>query len=165
MEKREFDQRYSLIEQMRVEANKYRDEFKSQVESLYNNAQSALKTLDTRDNEFFKYLKDVSDFSYSDKFTSPVDLFPGIRTASQMIDPEELSQKTSNMKAAASDIDNANDLSLLQAKQVMSNMRQALAAFSEYMTRTNQIYDLELELLQDMDSIYDISDLKKSSAQ
>ena len=115
--------------------------------------------------EFLQYLKDVSDFNYSDKFTTPADLFPGIRTTSQMIDPEELESKVTAMKNAATDIDNANKVSLLQTKQVMSNIRQALAAFSEYMIRSNQIYDIEVELLEDMDSIYDISDLKKSSIQ
>ena len=165
MEKREFDQHYSLINQLREEANKYRNEFKNQLESLNKNASDALKNLEIRDVNFLQYLKDVSDFNYSDKFTTPADLFPGIRTTSQMIDPEELESKVTAMKNAATDIDNANKVSLLQTKQVMSNIRQALAAFSEYMIRSNQIYDIEVELLEDMDSIYDISDLKKSAVQ
>lgn len=165
MEKKEFDQRLSLIQALRVEANKYRDEYTSRLKSLVDNSNAGLQTLKDRDEKFIKYLQNVSDFSYSDKLTSPSDLFPGIRTTSQMADPEELRSKTEEMKEEAMDIDNANKVSLLQTKLVMSDLRQALTAFSEYMTRSNQIYDIELELLEDLDSIYDISDLKKSVAQ
>lgn len=165
MEKKEFDQRLSLIQSLRVEANKFRDEYKSRLNSLVNNSNDSLKTLETRDTAFIKYLQDVSDFNYSDKFTSPSDLFPGIRTASQMVDPEELKIKTDNMKEEAAALDGANKVAGLQVKLTMSDLRQALTAFSEYMTRANQIYDMELELLEDLDSIYDISDLKKSVVQ
>lgn len=165
MDKNEFNKRISLIDSLRVEANKYKDEFASQLNSLNNNASDSLKTLGIRDEKFYKYLINVSEFNYSDKLTNPSDIFPGIRTLSQMIDPEELTTKANEMKDAVSDIDNANSISLLQTKQVVSNLRQALSAFSEYMNRTNQIYDLELELLDDLDSIYDVSDLKKSTSK
>lgn len=165
MDKNEFNKRISLIDSLRVEANKYKDEFISQLNNLNNNASDSLKTLGIRDEKFYKYLINVSEFNYSDKLTNPSDIFPGIRTLSQMIDPEELTTKANEMKDAVSDIDNANSISLLQTKQVVSNLRQALSAFSEYMNRTNQIYDLELELLDDLDSIYDVSDLKKSTSK
>lgn len=165
MDKNEFSKRISLIDSLRVEANKYKNEFVNQLNNLNNNSSDSVKTLETRDEKFYNYLINVSEFNYSDRLTNPSDVFPGIRTISQMIDPEELTTKANEMKDAVSDIDNANSLSLLQTKQVISNLRQALSAFSEYMNRSNQIYDLELELLNDLDSIYDISDLKKSTSK
>lgn len=163
MEKREFDQQMSLINSMRTEAFKYRDEFINQINSLNKNAGDLLETLKNRDENFIKYLNDLNDFSYSDKFTSPSDLFPGIRTVSSMADPEETKAKAEEMKLLSGEIDNSNKVSSLQIKQASSNLRQALDAFSEYVNRTNQIYDIELELLEKMDSIYDISNLKKST--
>lgn len=163
MEKREFDQQMSLINSMRTEAFKYRDEFINQINSLNKNAGDLLETLKNRDENFIKYLNDLNDFSYSDKFTSPSDLFPGIRTVSDMANPEETKAKAEEMKLLSGEIDNSNKVSSLQIKQTSSNLRQALDAFSEYVNRTNQIYDIELELLEKMDSIYDISNLKKST--
>lgn len=162
MEKREFDQRMSLINSMRAEASKYKNEFINQINGLNTNAKEVLETLENRDEDFIKYLNDLNDFSFSDKYTSPSDLFPGIRTVSDMTDPEETRAKAEEMKNISGDIDNYNKIATLQSKQTSSNLRQALDAFSEYVTRTNQIYDIELELLEDMDSIYDISDLKKA---
>ena len=162
MEKREFDQRMSLINSMRTEASKYKNEFINQINGLNTNAKEVLETLENRDEDFIKYLNDLNDFSFSDKYTSPSDLFPGIRTVSDMADPEETRAKAEEMKNISGDIDNYNKIATLQSKQTSSNLRQALDAFSEYVTRTNQIYDIELELLEDMDSIYDISDLKKA---
>lgn len=162
MEKREFDQRMSLINSMRAEASKYKTEFINQINGLNTNAKEVLETLENRDEDFIKYLNDLNDFSFSDKYTSPSDLFPGIRTVSDMADPEETRAKAEEMKNISGDIDNYNKIATLQSKQTSSNLRQALDAFSEYVTRTNQIYDIELELLEDMDSIYDISDLKKA---
>lgn len=163
MEKREFDQQMSLINSMRTEAFKYRDEFINQINGLNKNAGDLLETLKNRDENFIKYLNDLNDFSYSDKFTSPSDLFPGIRTVSDMANPEETKAKAEEMKLLSGEIDNSNKVSSLQIKQASSNLRQALDAFSEYVNRTNQIYDIELELLEKMDSIYDISNLKKST--
>ena len=162
MEKREFDQRMSLINSMRAEASKYKNEFINQINGLNTNAKEVLETLENRDEDFIKYLNDLNDFSFSDKYTSPSDLFPGIRTVSDMADPGETRAKAEEMKNISGDIDNYNKIATLQSKQTSSNLRQALDAFSEYVTRTNQIYDIELELLEDMDSIYDISDLKKA---
>ena len=162
MEKREFDQRMSLINSMRAEASKYKNEFINQINGLNTNAKEVLETLENRDEDFIKYLNDLNDFSFSDKYTSPSDLFPGIRTVSDMADPEETRAKAEEMKTISGEIDNYNKIATLQSKQTSSNLRQALDAFSEYVTRTNQIYDIELELLEDMDSIYDISDLKKA---
>lgn len=162
MEKREFDQRMSLINSMRAEASKYKNEFINQINGLNTNAKEVLETLENRDEDFIKYLNDLNDFSFSDKYTSPSDLFPGIRTVSDMADPEETRAKAEEMKNISGAIDNYNKIATLQSKQTSSNLRQALDAFSEYVTRTNQIYDIELELLEDMDSIYDISDLKKA---
>ena len=153
----------SLINSMRTEAFKYRDEFINQINSLNKNAGDLLETLKNRDENFIKYLNDLNDFSYSDKFTSPSDLFPGIRTVSDMANPEETKAKAEEMKLLSGEIDNSNKVSSLQIKQASSNLRQALDAFSEYVNRTNQIYDIELELLEKMDSIYDISNLKKST--
>lgn len=162
MEKYEFDQQVALINSIRAEALKYRNEFINQLNSLASNSKESLDTLEERDEKFMKYLEDLDDFSYSDKYTSPSDLFPGIRTVSDMADPEETRKKTEEMKIISGEIDNANKVAALQVKQTSSCLRQALDAFSEYITRANQIYDLELQLLEDMDSIYDISLLKKS---
>lgn len=161
IEKREFDQRITAIQSLRTEAMKFKSEFAEKVNSLTANANAMIETLSKRDDKFFEYLYDVSEFSYSD-LTVSSELFPGVRTVSEMADPEEMKAKTDKMKTAVSEIENTGNLSSLQSNNVRSDLKYIQYYFDRYVTLLNQIYDLECELLEDMDSIYDISDIRRS---
>ena len=122
-----------------------------------------LPSLSSRDNLFRKYLKLLQEFQYSDKLTSPSDLFPGIRTAAEMADPQELATKAETMKNTAGQIDNLQKKSSSLNNSIVRGLKRCIAEICEYIQQENQIYDLAIDLLQDADSIYDIGQIAKNT--
>ena len=163
MEQKEFNEKLDAINFLISEAQPYREDTIKQLKMLPEAIKAILNNVQQRDSLFIKYLSDVSSFDYADTFTTPSDVFPGIRTAAKMADPEELQKKTEDMK------DTANKVTLLAmntetgATNATNALKRCLSALSEYMIQENQIYDRCMKLLNEMNSIYEIGQIASAT--
>ena len=163
MEQNEFLQRLALIEDLINEANKLKIDMENIGNKVPSQLGSLLPNLAERDNLFIQYLNLLQDFQFSDKLTTPSDLFPGIRTASDMADPTQLNQKANEMKSFAGKINSLQKKSSILHDTILTSLKRCIAELCEYIQQENQIYDLALELLNDADSIYDVGQFAKNT--
>lgn len=163
MKKDEFDERLRNINLLLSEASKLRKEVAYYIKDIPELGGDFLKIISTRDNLFINYLKAVSEFDYSDNLTVPSDLFPGVRTAAQMADPEELQTKADNMRKAANRVASLANSVNTNSTNTINSVKKCLTAMSELMIQENQIYNFCMDLLKDMNSIYEIGALASST--
>lgn len=163
MEQKEFEERMSSIQTLGAQAAPLREEIKRSKDSLINGITNLVSLIEARDKGFNDYLNMLKDFNYSDAITTPTDLFPGIRAISDMVDPEELNQKTQIMKDTAISIESKNKNIDALSTHVIQDLKKTLSNLVELTIEENQIYDLCLDLLKDMDSIYDIGQIARAT--
>lgn len=163
MEQKEFEAKLDTINFLLEEVKPLKEEILQHTKTAPELCKNILENLQTRDNLFIKYLKDVSQFDYTNDYTTPSDLFPGIRTASQMRDPEELQRKTEEMKEDAIKITAiANNVSS-GGFAAINSLKKYLSALSELMIQENQIYDQCMDLLNKMNSIYEVGQIASAT--
>lgn len=162
MQQLEFDQKINLIQNVNKQAGVLREDISSKVELLPANIKSLLQSLSTRDSNFTKYLEHIKSFNFTEEL-SPVDVFPGVRTALDIEDPEVLNKKADEMKNEAREV-------TLEAKKVdilknsaLNSYKKLLSTIIEYLKQEDMIYDLQMELLRDLDSPYDIGQLARNT--
>lgn len=163
MDKSQFDIQNNYIENLRKEAERFRNDYISKLKQLISSSNILLKNLKDRDSKFVEYINLVEEFSFSDTLTSPSDLFPGIRTASEMADPQELADKASKMKNLADEVTAISKLTDGESRGITNQIKQCLNSLTEYVILSNQIYDAQLSLLQDLDSVYDIGSIARNT--
>lgn len=163
MEQKEFNEKLGAINFLLLEAKPYKDDTVRQLKALPEAIKAILNNVQERDALFVKYLNDVSSFDYSDTFTTPSDVFPGIRTAAKMRDPEELQKKTEDMKETANKITTLAMNTETGATNAINALKRCLSSLSEYMIQENQIYDRCMELLNEMNSIYEIGQIASAT--
>jgi len=163
MEQKEFEERMSSIQTLEAQAAPLKEEIKRSKDSLINGITNLVSLIEARDKSFNDYLNMLKDFNYSDALTTPTDLFPGIRAISDMVDPEELNQKTQVMKDTAITIESKNKNIDALSTHVIQDLKKTLSNLVELTIEENQIYDLCLDLLKDMDSIYDIGQIARAT--
>ncbi len=159
MTDKEFENRMSTLDMVKAQIDSLKAEVADKNKSSYEDTNDAIKIIAQRNDNFSKYIDLLKEFSFSDNLTSPSDLFPGIRTTSDMADPEELRAKTENMKQYASSIDSASKQLDVILSRAIQNIKQGLGMLNELAQLENEYYSLCLDLLKDMDSIYDIGQL------
>ena len=79
------------------------------------------------------------------------------------INYEELEKKADTMKAKALEINNNAKKIEVESRDVVVDIKRCLGLLTEYILQTNQIYDFELDLIKDMDSVYDIGMIAKAT--
>lgn len=163
MEEKEFNQRLSLSDALLTQVTPLRQEALSIINSLSSDITNYIQIVTSRDTKFKEYLNYLKDFNYSDEVTTPSDLFPGIRTVADTVDPEELNKKTETMKSLATSIEESNKQVELLGPHTLQSMRKLFSVLSEVLIEENQIYDADLDILQDLDSIYDIGQIAKAT--
>ena len=163
MEQKEFDTRMMLSDTLLNQVSPLRQESLNITKSLATDIETYLKIVSERDSKFKEYLNYLKDFNYSDAITTPSDLFPGIRTVADTVDPEELNKKTEAMKELATAIEEGNKQVELLGPHTLQSMRKLFSILSEVLIEENQIYDANLDILQDLDSIYDIGQIAKAT--
>lgn len=162
MQENEFNQRLLLINDIIKQAASLREDILNKNKILPLNMDSLVKSLNTRDNSFKDYLKYIKEFNFTED-SSPVDIFPGIRTALDSVDPEELEQKTTIMKNQAQEIENQSKRISSLKESVMGSYKRLISTLIEYLKLEDQIYELQLDLLKDLDSPYDIGQIARNS--
>lgn len=163
MDKKEFDTRISLISSLQKEAESIMTEFNSEVKYISEYGASFSTNVNNKIKMFTDYLSYINEFSFSDNLTTPSDLFPGIRTVSEMANPDEVKQKADKMKEISINIENTNKLVDTQARTLNTSFKRCYELFTSYYNISSQIYDLQLKLLEDMDSIYDIGAIARNT--
>lgn len=163
MNKLEFDEKYKLIKSLRVAAKDLRLEINGKAGSLPQTLKSLLSSLQNRDVAFDKYTEMLSEFEFSKDELTPLSQFPGVTISKSIENPQELAQKTETMKKQAFQVKNEAKKAEAYKQHAVQDLKRVLNALIEYSIQVDQIYELELELLQDMDSVYDVGDIKSAS--
>ena len=163
MDKKEFTQRLSLIDSIRQQTPAIKEELTTKINSLPNTINALLSAIASRDASFKNYLEDIDRFNFVDNSTILSDVFPGLRTALDMDDPEELLKKTEEMKDGALTITTEGKKIEAFKSNSLSELKKSLSLLIEYLKQEEQIYDLEIDLLKDLDSPYDVGQLASST--
>lgn len=163
MEEKEFNERMGLADALLTQVTPMRQESLNIIKSLTSDINKYMQIVSTRDTKFKEYLNYLKDFNYSDEVTTPSDLFPGIRTVADTVDPDELNQKTETMKELARVVEEYNKQAELLGPHTLQSMRKLFGLLSEVLIEENQIYDASIDILQDLDSIYDIGQIARST--
>lgn len=157
--KNEYDAIYNQIVST-VEYNKSnRKEVLFLLEKTVENIKNFCSAIENRDKNLLDYLKLLQDFSYSDIIESPTDLFPGIKTAKDMSDPEKLKAKVDTMKNSAQKVKEFHDSESRIYDESIMNLRNVFKALGQYGIVESQIYDLSMDLLNKSKSDYDVGQL------
>ena len=163
MEDLEFKKYRQMIEDQKVVADTYRNSFNSNLEPLNKAITTIVDNIDKRNNLLREYTDDVHSFESSNNLTKPSDIFLGVRTAAEMADPEELKNKTDKMKSDAAEIERLQSSIETNQAMIISSFKTVFAALREYLIQSNNIYDMSKDLLDKLDSIYDIAQIAKNS--
>lgn len=159
----EFSTQLNTIKMINAQANNMKSELSSRNDEMFKNVSALVEKLSTRDNSLYDYMGLLKEFSFSDNLTSPSDLFPGIRTVSDMADPDELSQKTNKMKSLADAVDSNNKEIEVIINNLIVTLKKQLSTLIELSKVESQSYDLSMDLLKDLNSVYDIGQLASNT--
>ena len=159
MEDLEFKKYRQMIEDQKVVADTYKNSFNNSLEPLNKAITTIVDNIDKRNNLLREYTDDVHSFESSNNLTKPSDIFLGVRTAAEMADPEELK----NMKSDAAEIERLQSSIETNQAMIISSFKTVFAALREYLIQSNNIYDMSKDLLDKLDSIYDIAQIAKNS--
>lgn len=159
----EFTTQLNTIKMISAQADTAQKELSSRNEEMYKNASALVSKLAQRDKSLYEYMDLLKEFSFSDNLTSPSDLFPGIRTVSDMADPEELLSKTNKMKTLADEVSGNNKEVDVIINTLIISYKKQLSTLIELSKLENQSYDLSMDLLKDLNSVYDIGQLASNT--
>lgn len=164
MEERDFNNSIDNVEFIKKQVATSFTEVKASInENTLNSVNSLLSLYQTREKDFKEYLELLREFNYSDNLLSPTDMFPGIRTISDTVDLEELNTKTQRMKELAGNINKETDQINSLQDLTLTLLKKAISNLSDLIIQENQINDMNMDIIKDLDSIYDIGYLKKAT--
>lgn len=163
MEDLEFKKYYQMIEDQKAVADTYKNNFNSNLEPLNKAIKTIVENISRRNNLLKEYMDDVHSFESGNSLTKPSDIFLGIRTAAEMSDPEELKTKTDKMKQDAAEIERLQASIESNQSMIIDSFKTVFSALREYLIQSSNIYDMSKDLLDKLDSIYDIAQIAKNS--
>lgn len=159
MDKKEFNSNRELINEIAAGSGRMADNILHDVDNLVTDIQEYVKTIKGRDESLSKYMDLLSKFDYAEVMPSPIEMFPGIRTAAQMADPEKLRAQAEEMKEAAFAVKAAQEKNEAKATAVIRAIKNLFSLLGEYQAKEDQVYELSMSLLEKSDSIYDVGEL------
>ena len=163
MEDLEFKKYYQMIEDQKVVADTYKNSFNNSLGPLNKAIKTIVENISRRNALLKEYIDDVHSFESSSNLTKPSDIFLGVRTVAEMADPGELRRTTDKMKADAAEIERLQSAIENSQDMVINSFRNIFSAFREYLIQSSTIYDMSKDLLDKLDSIYDIAQIAKNS--
>lgn len=163
MEDLEFKKYRQMIEDQKAVADTYKNSFNNNLEPLNKAITTIVENISKRNDLLREYMDDVHSFESSNSLTKPSDIFLGIRTAAEMSDPEELRARTDKMKRDAAEIERLQASIESNQSMIIDSFRTVFAALREYLIQNNNIYDMSKDLLDKLDSIYDIAHIAKNT--
>ena len=164
MEEKDFNKNIESIEFLKYQVTASFSEVKASInENTVKSVESLLNLYKLREKNFKEYLDLLREFNYSDNLLTATDMFPGIRTISDTVDLEELNSKSQKMKGLAEDINNESEQINSLQDIVITQLKKAISNLADLIIQESQINDMNMDLIKDLDSIYDIGYLKKST--
>lgn len=164
MEEKDFNKNIESIEFLKSQVTASFSEVKASInENTVKSVESLLNLYKLREKNFKEYLDLLREFNYSDNLLTTTDMFPGIRTISDTVDLEELNSKSQKMKGLAEDINNESEQINSLQDIVITQLKKAISNLADLIIQESQINDMNMDLVKDLDSIYDIGYLKKST--
>lgn len=163
MEDFEFKKQYQMIEDQKDVAKTYKNKFNNTLPVLNNLIQTVTGNIEKRNELLKRYTDAVHDFNYDSSLTKPSDIFVGVRTAADMADPEELRNKTEKMKSDAAEIERLENAIESNQDSLITSFKDVYAAIVEYLIQSNSIYEMSVDLLNKLDSIYDVAQIARNS--
>ncbi len=164
MEEKDFNKNIESIEFLKSQVTASFSEVKASInENTVKSVESLLNLYKLREKNFKEYLDLLREFNYSDNLLTATDMFPGIRTISDTVDLEELNSKSQKMKGLAEDINNESEQINSLQDIVVTQLKKAISNLADLIIQESQINDMNMDLIKDLDSIYDIGYLKKST--
>ena len=164
MEEKDFNKNIESIEFLKSQVTASFSEVKASInENTVKSVESLLNLYKLREKNFKEYLDLLREFNYSDNLLTATDRVPGIRTISDTVDLEELNSKSQKMKGLAEDINNESEQINSLQDIVITQLKKAISNLADLIIQESQINDMNMDLVKDLDSIYDIGYLKKST--
>ena len=161
MEEKDFNKNIESIEFLKSQVTASFSEVKASInENTEKSVESLLNLYKLREKNFKEYLDLLREFNYSDNLLTATDMFPGIRTISDTVDLEELNSKSQKMKGLAEDINNESEQINSLQDIVITQLKKAISNLADLIIQESQINDMNMDLVKDLDSIYDIGYLK-----
>lgn len=164
MEEKEFNKNIESIDFLKSQINTNFTEVRASINGdTLKSVESLLNLYKSREENFKEYLELLKEFNFSDKLLTATDMFPGIRTISDTVDLEELNSKSQKMKELAKDINIESDQINSLQNTVINQLKKAISNLTDLIIQESQINDMNMDLVKDLDSIYDIGYLKKAT--
>lgn len=163
MEDFEFKKYYQMIEDQKSVASSYGNTLKNTLPPFVDTITSIISNIETRDKLLKEYIDDVHSFETGGGLTKPSDIFLGVRTAAEMANPEELRQKADKMKVDAAEIERLQASIENNQHVVVDSLKGIFGALQEYLIQSDNIYSMSKDLLDKLNSIYDIAQIARNS--
>lgn len=163
MEDFEFKKYYQMIEDQKGVVNSYGDNLKNTLPPFAKTVASVISNIETRNNLLKEYIDDVHSFETGGGLTKPSDIFLGVRTAAEMADPEELKQKADKMKVDAAEIERLQASIESNQRVIVDSLKGLFGTLQEYLIQSDNIYSMSKDLLDKLNSIYDIAQIARNS--
>lgn len=163
MEDFEFKKYYQMIEDQKSVASSYGNTLKNTLPPFVDTVTSIISNIETRDKLLKDYIDDVHSFETGGGLTKPSDIFLGVRTAAEMANPEELRQKADKMKVDAAEIERLQASIENNQHVVVDSLKGIFGALQEYLIQSDNIYSMSKDLLDKLNSIYDIAQIARNS--
>lgn len=163
MDKSEYTKKMEVINGLKQVAAKQAKDINSKADFLPDNIKGLVNVLLKRSGDFTEYLKYIKDFSFTDPGVVSSSLFPGITSSLENIDTEELQQSSEKMRQYSLNITSATKKSDYMKDQSYKVIKLLFNALADFVETEEQIYELELELLKEMDSPYDVGALASNT--
>lgn len=163
MEDFEFKKYYQMIEDQKSVANSYGNTLKNNLPPFVDTITSIISNIETRDKLLKEYIDDVHSFEIGGGLTKPSDIFLGVRTAAEMADPEELKQKADKMKVDAAEIERLQASIESNQRVIVDSLKGLFGTLQEYLIQSDNIYSMSKDLLDKLNSIYDIAQIARNS--
>ena len=114
------------------------------------------------ENGYIRYAEMLGKYQGNNSL-SPLDVFPGIHTTSSLYDSEDMQKDTKEMTALANQIKQA--LTTIQKDEdfLVSDAKELVRNLTPYLKSSSDIRDALQELLEQLDSVYDVGMLAKNS--
>ena len=164
MEEKEFPQRQASIVDLVKNIAPLKANLRKEISQyLVSSLDTIIKMFSERDEAFIKYLGILKEFNFTNEITTPSDLFPGIKIISDDYPTEDLNKKTQEMKDCVDTINTLNKNLDILTTSALTSLRNAIKNLANLSIEENQVYDYCIDTIQDLDSIYDIGMIKKST--
>lgn len=151
----EFENGCSAIEEnLKLEVQR-RTKLTDTVNELVEALRGLYKSLDERNKELNDYVTNLKKVAFTQTVASN-DVFPGIRTVNIQANISDMEKTTSDMKAEITKINSASNIISKQEADSLNALKDLSIHLKAYEDIVSEIYDSQMDLLDQLDSVYDI---------